>query len=113
MSDEVPVIAAGPADFDEKVLSPRDELVVAYFWGPDCPNCEVFAAHLPRLLESLRGARMRLVKIDAYSHPELARRFGLYGIPNFLLFRDGRRLGRMSEFRGDAYWLGVVRDHLP
>lgn len=107
------ILTATPADFDQAITPESGELVVVYFWGPDCPNCDVFAAHFPNLLEQLRGAPLRLVKVNAYEHPELATRFGLFGIPNFLLFRDGRKIGRMSEFRGDAWWLGVVRDHLP
>lgn len=117
MNDVNPVLplieTATPADFDAKIASTDGELVVAYFWGPQCPNCEVFAAHFPKLHEALRGARVRFVKVNAYEHPELATRFGLFGIPQFVLFRDGRKLGRMSEFKGDDFFLGVVRDQLP
>lgn len=109
----IPVLHATDADFDAKVLAPRDELVVVYFWGPHCPNCEVFAARLPELLAALGEAPARLVKVNAYDETQVATRHGIYGIPAFHLFRDGRKLGRMSEFRGDAFWLGVVRDHLP
>ena len=109
----IPILAATPEDFDEKVLAPRDELVVLYFWGPDCPNCEIFAAHLPRLIETLGDAPARLVKVDAYAYDALATRYGVYGIPQFFLFRDGEKIGRMSQFRGEAFWLGVLRDHLP
>jgi hypothetical protein len=31
----------------------------------------------------------------------------------FHLFRDGVRLGKMSEFRGDDFFVGVIREHLP
>ena len=54
-----------------------------------------------------------LVKVDVYAHPAVAHRYGIHGIPHFLLFRGGKKLGKMSEFRGDAFWLGVIRDHLP
>ena len=84
-----------------------------YFWGPDCPNCEFFASRLPTVLEQLGDVRARLVKVNAYEHDALATRFALYGIPQFYLYRDGKRLGKMSEFRGDAFFLQVLRDHLP
>ena len=102
-----------PETFDAIVEGAEGALVIAYFWGPQCPNCEVFAARLPVLREALGDAPARLMKVDAYAYPELARRFGIYGIPHFLLFRDGKKIGRMSEFRGDAFWLGVVREQLP
>jgi thiol-disulfide isomerase/thioredoxin len=104
---------AQPDTFDALVFAPRGELVVVEFWGPDCPNCEVFDAAAPKLLEALAGERVRFVRLDAYAYPDVARRFAVFGIPCFLLVRDGKVLGRMSEFRGTAFWLGVVRDHLP
>lgn len=109
----VPIFEAVPETFDALVLAPRGELVVVDFWGKDCPNCEVYAAAEPELLSHLEGERVRVVRVDAYVHEELARRFGLFGIPTFLLFRDGERLGKMSQYAGKAYWLGVIRDHLP
>jgi len=104
---------ATPETFDALVTEARDELVVVYFWGPKCPNCEVFAANLDALLEALDGERVRLVKVNAYEHDALATRFAIFGIPQFHLFRDGRHLGRMSEFVSRPYWLAVVREHLP
>lgn len=104
---------ATPETFDALVLEPAGELVVLYFWGPDCPNCEFFASRLPAVLEQLGDVRARLVKVNAYEHDALATRFALYGIPQFYLYRDGKRLGKMSEFRGDAFFLQVLRDHLP
>src|SRR5690606_2810730 len=82
----VPMIAvhhATPETFDALVLEPAGELVVLYFWGPDCPNCEFFASRLPAVLEQLGDVRARLVKVNAYEHDALATRFALYGIPQF------------------------------
>ena len=100
-------------NFDALVLQPRGELVVVDFWGEGCPNCDVYAAAEPSLLSELEGAPLRVVKVNAYEQEELARRFGLFGIPTFLLFRDGKLLGKMSQYYGREYWLGVIRDHLP
>ncbi len=104
---------ATPDTFDALVLEPRGVLVVVDFWGEGCPNCEVYAAAEPELLAALGDAPVRVVRVDAYTHDDLARRFGLFGIPTFLLFRDGKLLGKMSQYYGREYWLGVVREHLP
>ena len=108
-----PSYDATPESFDTLVLEPRGELVVVDFWGEGCPNCDVYAEAEPSLLGELEGAPLRVVKVNAYQHEELARRFGLFGIPTFLLFRDGKLLGKMSQYYGREYWLGVVREHLP
>ena len=99
---------ATPDTFDELIATP-DVLVVAYFWGPDCPNCEVFARDLPGLLVELPEG-VRLVKVNAYEHPELARRFALFGIPAFVLFRNGKKLGMMRQYHGREYWRLVVTE---
>jgi thioredoxin 1 len=107
------VTDATPEEFDA-VLAARDSdaLVVLYMWGPNCPNCDFFATRLPHVVRALAGANVLFVKVDVYAHPELARRYGVHGIPHFLLFREGRRLGRMSEFRGDAFFAQVIREQL-
>lgn len=107
------VTTSEEARFDVDVVAVSDELVVVYFRGPGCPNCDFFATRLPILVDALEGDRVRLVKFDAYEAPTLATRFAVAGIPCFDLWRDGRRLGRMSEFHSDTYWLAVVREHLP
>lgn len=96
-----------PESFDEQVSRPG--LVVAYFWGHDCPNCEVFAKDLPELLPQV-PAGVKVVKVNAYDHPELARRFALFGVPAFILFKDGKKLGMMRQYYGREYWRRVLEE---
>lgn len=107
------VIAATPDEFDAVLSRRSGALIVLYMWGPHCPNCEFFASRFPGVRQELAGADVVFVKVDVYAHPELARRYGVYGIPCFMLFREGRRIGKMSEFRGDAFFTDVIREQLP
>lgn len=95
--------------FDALTRPADDRLVVAYFWGPDCPNCEVFAADVPGLLPALPEGT-QVLKVNAYEQPELARRFGLFGVPAFVLFKGGRKLGMMRQYYGRQYFLDVLRE---
>lgn len=106
MSAEIEV--GTPETFDAQVARP-DGLVVAYFWGPDCPNCEIFAGDLPELLPQVPDG-VRLVKTNAYEHPELARRFGIAGIPAFVVFKGGKKLGMMRQYYGREYWTRVLTE---
>ncbi len=99
-----------PESFDQ-LIAAQGALVVVYFWGPDCPNCEVFARDLPELLQAIPQEGVRVVKVNAYEHPELARRFALFGIPGFVLFNDGVKLGMMRQYNGREYWTAVVTEH--
>ena len=104
---------ASASEFEALVMEPRGVLVVVEFWGHDCPNCELYEAHEAQLLSELDGSSMRYVKVNAYVVDELATRFAIYGIPTFVLVRDGVVIGRMTSFKGRDYWLAVVREHLP
>lgn len=42
---------------------------------------------------------------------EIGKRYGVMGTPHFLLVKEGRKLGKMSEFRVESYWASVVREH--
>ena len=104
----------GPEQIDQLLLKPDDpRLKVVFFWGPQCPNCDVFKAALPSLLEQMRHWPVQIIRANAYAHRDLATRFGLRGIPTFFLYRDGKRLGRMSQYRGQAFFLAVLEEHLP
>jgi thioredoxin 1 len=99
------------AALDERIASAGEKLLIAYLWGPDCPNCVIFKSRLPKLLERLVDVDAELLEVDVYAHPEVATRYGVHGIPHFLLFKSGQKLGKMSEFRGESYWVSVVREH--
>jgi thioredoxin 1 len=117
MPSPLPIYEATTDTFDALVFEPRGELVVVDFWGEGCPNCEVFAKDAPALLEALGDVPVRVVKVDAYTHDAVARRFAIFGIPTFLLVgMKGQKmqvLGKMSQYYGRDYWLAVVREHLP
>ena len=99
-----------PAELDERIAN-SPGLLVVYLWGPDCPNCVIFKRCLPKLLAALTDVNVDFVAVDVYEHAEVGRRFGVFGIPHFVLFKGGKKLGKMSEFRGESYWLSVVREH--
>jgi len=99
-----------PEELDRLLADASDRLLVLYLWGPDCPNCEIFKRSWPSLLPQLAELSVDFVMLDVYRFPEVARRYAVYGIPHFLLFRAGKKLGKMSEFKGEAFWLSVVRE---
>ena len=100
-----------PAELDARLAEQSSRLLLVYLWGPDCPNCVLFKRSLPKLLERLSAVDAELIELDVYAHPEIATRYGVMGIPHFLLFKNGKKLGKMSEFKGEAYWVSVVRDN--
>lgn len=105
------VIDVTPAELEQYLNASSSQLIVLYLWGPDCPNCVIFKRSLPEVLARLADVQFTFLQLDAYAYPEVARRYGVFGIPHFLLFKSGRKLGKMSEFRGEDFWAAVVREH--
>jgi thioredoxin 1 len=105
----VPIEIATPESFDELIAAPEG-LVVVYFWGPECPNCEIFARDLPQLATEIPQQGVKIVKVNAYEFPELARRYALFGIPGFVLFKGGKKLGMMRQYHGREYWRTVITE---
>jgi thioredoxin 2 len=89
---ELPSIAepieADSALFDE-ILNGAQVPVLVDFWAPWCGPCRMVAPEVERVARSTAG-RALVVKVNSDQHPQLAERYNVRGIPNFIVFRNGR-----------------------
>jgi thioredoxin 1 len=78
----------GDSSFDAEVLkSPLPVLVD--FWAPWCGPCKAIAPVVADLAKEFAG-RLKVVKINVDDHPQSPSRYGVRGIPNLILFKDGQ-----------------------
>lgn len=89
-----------PSTFDQALDKYSDEIVCIFFWGHDCPNCEVAKRMLHQDAELVQELGFRWFHVNVYEDADLGTRFGLHGIPAFFFFHKGRKLGRISPFPG-------------
>ncbi len=95
------------SDFDEKIVV-SSELTCVFLWGKDCPNCEVAKKILVDRKTDVDGLNIKWFHANIYDDFELATRFGLFGIPVFLFFKNAKKLGKISPFPGfDAFYEAV------
>lgn len=99
-----------PDEFDSAVAGPG--LNIVFLWGHDCPNCETAKNLLHRNAADVLQRRVRWFDVNVYEHGDLGTRFGLFGIPVFLFFKDGRMLGRVTSFPGLEPFLATIDRHL-
>ncbi len=97
----------GGAAFDAIVSSARVPVLVD-FWAPWCGPCRSAAPHVKQTAHDTAG-RALVLKVNSDEHPDLAARFGVQGIPNFVVLQRGRvarQQAGLVDHRTLTSWLG-------
>ena len=61
---------------------------ILYFTTPDCAACKSAQKPALRRLAELTGDQLRVVEVDAYAQPELAKQWGVLSVPATFVLDD-------------------------
>ena len=91
------VNAVTDADFQSAVLE-AGEVVLVDFWAEWCAPCRMIAPVVESLATDF-GERVKVLKMDIDSNPEVRSRLGIMSIPTLIIFKDGQPADRTVGFR--------------
>ena len=74
--------------FDSDVLG-SEKPVLVDFWADWCGPCKMAAPEVARTAADMAGKAV-VLKVDTEQNPQLAGRFQIRGIPNFMVFLGSR-----------------------
>lgn len=86
------MVEATPETYKELT---REGSVLVDFWGPRCQPCLQMMPTVEKLEEDSAGA-VKVVKVNASENRDVCRELRVFGLPTYLLLRDGEELERLS-----------------
>ncbi len=81
-------IDVDPKEFDAIIGAVKVPVLVD-FWAGWCAPCGAAAPEVKKLAHEMSGKAI-VLKVDTDNYPMLANRYGVRGIPNFIIFENGR-----------------------
>jgi putative thioredoxin len=107
-SSEDFIVDVDENSFEKEVLEKSSNVpVLVDFWAPWCAPCRTLGPILEKLAVEYKGAFL-LAKVNTDESPRLSVQYGIQGIPNVMLFRDGKTV---DQFVG-AYPEASIRKFL-
>lgn len=92
-------------NFESEVLK-SSEPVLVDFWAEWCGPCKMMSPLVDELANEMNG-KIKVVKLNIEENPSTPTRFGIRGIPTFMIFKNGElvetKVGGMSKAQLSAW----------
>lgn len=103
----MPMRAVTAADLDATLVD--DSLIrILFLWGRDCPNCDIAKGQMLQSPTDFLWRDVQWLQDNVYDDRAMATRFGLHGIPTFIVFRGMQKLGRITPWPGGEQFIAAI-----
>ena len=93
-------------NFQAEVLESSTPVLVD-FWATWCGPCQMMGPVVEELSGELSG-KVKVCKVNVDENPELAEKYDVMSIPNFVLFKDGNAVKQIAGAVGKDGLLNFI-----
>jgi thioredoxin 1 len=105
-SESSKAITLTTANFEEKVLKSKQPVLVD-FWAEWCGYCKQMDPVIKELAAEYEG-KVVVAKMNADDYPEIMKKYGIEGLPTFLIFKNGELRRRIEGSKPKQYMSDVL-----
>src|ERR1700748_995236 len=87
------------ATFGEEVINSKEPVLVD-FWAEWCGPCRLLAPTIDKLATDYHG-KVKIVKLDTDSNPDVSMKYGITAIPTVILFKNGQVAQKFVGLRNE------------
>ncbi|MDO8638347.1 MAG: thioredoxin [Candidatus Daviesbacteria bacterium] len=77
------------------------------FWAPWCGPCQAMKPVIEELEKELKG-QIEVIQINVDENQAEASKYGVMGIPTFIVLKDGKEVGRKTGVTSKAELLKLI-----
>jgi thioredoxin 1 len=86
-------------------------VVLVDFYLSTCPHCQNVAKDVTAVSDELAG-KAKVGKLDSRENKEISDKYGIEGVPTFIVFKDGAQVEKVSGEKSKEELLGLVNKYL-
>ena len=86
----------------------KDGIKFIAFSAPWCGYCQ----KQKPILEEISGNNIEIAEINPDDNRNITNKYDIHAFPSFLLFKDGKMLGKFSGYRPKYDLLNTIMDYL-